>query len=140
MKEQNFKNHAKFVIGFHVVTFGFIIAALFVAIVLCVHSGISHETGFYLLTACSLGGLFVYIRQFAVQNQDRIIRSEENFRCYRLTGKISDSRLSIRQIIALRFADDSEYAELSEKAISQNLSPNDIKGAIKMWRADHQRV
>ena len=140
MKEQNFKSHAKYVTGFHIITFSFIVAALFVAIVLCVHLGMSHEIGFYLLTACSLLGLFFYTRQFAVQNQDRIIRSEENFRCYRLTGKTSDSRLSIGQIIALRFADDSEYVELSEKAISQNLSPKDIKGAIKVWRADHHRV
>ena len=140
MKEQNFKSHAKFVTGFHIVTLGFIVAALFVAIVLCVHRGMSHETGFYLLTACSLGGLFFYARRFAVQNQDRIIRAEENLRCYRLTGKTLDSSLSISQIIALRFAGDSEYADLSAKAISGNLSAKDIKAMVKEWRADHQRV
>jgi len=92
------------------------------------------------LVAVSLGLLFFYTRQFATGNQDRVIRAEENFRSYRLTGKTVDSRLTRDQLIALRFADDGEYAALSEKAISQNLSPNDIKQAIQQWRADHHRV
>lgn len=51
-----------------------------------------------------------------------------------------DSRLTRDQIIALRFADDSEYVRLSEKAISQNLSSKNIKEAIQKWRADHHRI
>src|SRR6185295_18077305 len=107
---------------------------LFVAIILLVHRGFSHETLFYLLVAVSLGLLFYYTRQFATGNQDRIIRAEENFRSYRLTGKPVDNRLTKSQVIALRFSDDSEYASLSDKAISQNLSPKDIKQAIQQWR------
>jgi hypothetical protein len=97
-------------------------------------------TVFGLLVAVSLGLLFNYTRQFATGNQDRIIRAEENFRSYRLTGKNMDDRLTRKQIIALRFADDSEYAALSDKAVSQNLKPKDIKQAIQQWRADHHRV
>ena len=51
-----------------------------------------------------------------------------------------DDRLTRKQIIALRFADDSEYVALSGKAVSQNLNPKDIKQAIQQWRADHHRV
>jgi hypothetical protein len=69
-----------------------------------------------------------------------VIRAEENLRCYELTGKKLDSRLSIGQIIALRFADDNEYEELSAQAITQNLSSADIKKAIQKWRPDHQRI
>jgi Family of unknown function (DUF6526) len=140
MEEQNFKKHAQYVPGFHVVTFGVIIAVAIFAIVLAVSSGINTATIFELLTAAGLGLLFYYLRQFATGNQDRIIRAEENFRSFRLTGKPLNSQLSRSQIIALRFADDSEYAALSDKAVSQNLSPQDIKQSIQQWRADHHRV
>lgn len=140
MKQQNFKKHAQYIPGFHLLTFAVILAALIIAIILLVHRGFSHETVFYLLVAVSLGLLFFYTRQFATGNQDRIIRAEEDFRSYRLTGKPVDSRLTKSQVIALRFADDSEYAALSGKAISHNLSPKDIKQAIQQWRADHHRV
>jgi hypothetical protein len=140
MKEQHFKKHSQYVPGFHFVTLAIILAALVIAIVLMVSLGVSSITIFGLLVAVSLSLLFFYTRQFATGNQDRVIRAEENFRSYRLTGKTVDSRLTRNQLIALRFADDSEYALLLEKAISQNLSPKDIKQAIQQWRADHHRV
>lgn len=140
MKEQHFKKHSQYVPGFHFVTLAIILAAFVIAIVLMVSSGVSSITVFGLLVAVSLGLLFFYTRQFATGNQDRVIRAEENFRTYRLTGKTVDSRLTRSQLIALRFADDSEYAGLSERAISQNLTPGDIKKAIQQWRTDHHRV
>jgi hypothetical protein len=140
MKEQHFKKHSQYVPGFHFFTLAIILAALVIAIVLMVSSGISSITIFGLLVAVSLTLLFFYTRQFATGNQDRVIRAEENFRSYRLTGKTVDSRLTRNQLIALRFADDNEYVLLSQKAVSQNLSPKDIKQAIQQWRADHHRV
>ena len=138
--EQHFKKHSRYIPGFHFFTSALILAALVIAIVLIVSLGATLITVFGLLVAVSLGLLFVYTRQFATGNQDRIIRAEENFRSYVLTGKPIDSRLNRNQIIALRFADDSEYAALTESAITQNLSAKDIKQAIQQWRADHHRV
>jgi len=140
MREQYFKKHSQYVPGFHFITLGIILATLIIAIALMVSSGVSSITVFELLVAVSLGLLFFYTRQFATGNEDRVIRAEENFRSYHLTGKMVDSRLTRTQLIALRFADDGKYAALSEKAITQNLSPNDIKQAIQQWRADHHRV
>jgi hypothetical protein len=140
MQEQNFKNHPQFVLGFHLVTSLFILVSLILAIVMMVSSGFSTMTIFGLLVSVSLVLLFFYLRQFATGNQDRVIRAEENFRSFRLTGKMLDSRLTRGQIIALRFADDTEYAALSDKAISENLSSTDIKKAVQQWRADHHRV
>jgi hypothetical protein len=140
MDDQNFKNHARFVPGFHLLAVATILAALAIAIILAIHTGISHETVFFLLVGLSLVLLFWYTRQFAAGNQDRIIRLEENLRSHRLTGKMQDSRLTKGQIIALRFADDDEYAALSERAIKRNMSPKEIKQAIQNWRADHHRV
>lgn len=140
MKEQNFKKHAQYVPGFHFLALTLIGASLIIAIILLVSGGFSLSNVFDLLVALSLGLLFFYLRQFATANQDRIIRSEENFRSFRLTGKVLDSRLTKGQIIALRFAGDEEYSSLTEKAIKEDLGPGDIKKAVQQWRADHHRV
>ena len=140
MDNQNFKNHARFVPGFHLLTGLSILAALAIAIILIIHKGVSHETVFFLLVGLSLVLLFWYTRKFANGNQDRIIRLEQNLRSQRLTGKMSDSRLTRGQVIALRFAGDDEYAALSEKAIKENMSPKEIKQAIQNWLSDHHRI
>jgi uncharacterized protein YeeX (DUF496 family) len=44
------------------------------------------------------------------------------------------------QIIALRFAPDSEYLALLDRAIKENLSNKDIKAAIQNWKADYHRL
>ena len=140
MNVQNFKNHSRYLPGFHFLTLALIIAALLIAVILMIHKGFSHETFFYVLVSVSLGLLFFYTRQFGIGNQDRIIRAEENFRCLRLTGKPLDNRMTRSQIIGLRFADDDEFADLMQRAINENLSQKDIKAAITKWRADHHRI
>ncbi len=92
-----------------------------------------------MLVGIALGLLFFYSRSFATGNQDRIIRAEEN-RSYRLIGGILDSRLSRSQIIALRFADDVEYANLSKRILAENLDAKAIKRSVQQWKADHHRV
>ncbi|SDP84250.1 hypothetical protein SAMN05216565_108157 [Litchfieldia salsa] len=84
--------------------------------------------------------LSVKLRGYAVYLQDRIIRNEENFRYYRLTGELLDSRLTLKQVIALRFADDEEYLGLVERALSENLSPDGIKKSVNNWKSDYHRV
>ncbi len=131
MQEQNFKKHAQYIPGFHLLTLSVILASSVIAIVLLISGGFSLATVFGLLITPSLGLLFFYTRQFATGNQDRIIRGEENFRSYRLTGKVLDECLTRDQIIALRFASDEEYSFLTEKAVKENLSPADIKKAVQ---------
>src|ERR1700751_5049769 len=116
MKQQNLKNHARLVPGFHFITAGITLIALVIAIILLVSNGFSLATVFDVLIAISLGLLFAYMRVFATGNQDRIIRAEENFRSYRLTGKTLNDQLTRAQIIALRFANDDEYPTLADKA------------------------
>ena len=84
--------------------------------------------------------LFFLCRTFPLKAQDRAIRAEENLRHYALTGKLLDSRLTIRQIVGLRFAIDEEFVTLAQRAAKENLSEKDIKMAIKSWRADTYRV
>ncbi len=79
-------------------------------------------------------------RIYALTLQDRLIRSEEQLRYYMFTNNKLDERITTKQLIALRFASDEEFVKLVERTLAENLSPTEIKQAVKMWRADHQRV
>lgn len=82
----------------------------------------------------------VFSRSFPMKAQDRVIRAEENLRHFALTGKLLDPRLTIKQIIGLRFASDAEFPELARKAADQEMSPDNIKKSVKNWRPDHDRM
>ena len=94
----------------------------------------------FILTGLSLLSGYFLFRSFSLKAQDRAIRAEENLRHFVLTGKLLDKNLQIKQIIALRFAPDDEFIALAERAVKENLSNDDIKKAIKNWRADHHRA
>jgi hypothetical protein len=82
----------------------------------------------------------LYARIYALKAQDRAIRVEENFRHFVLTGKPFDARIGTRQAVALRFASDAEMPALAARAAAESLKPDDIKKAVKDWRADEYRV
>ncbi|WP_127588475.1 DUF6526 family protein [Paenibacillus koleovorans] len=84
--------------------------------------------------------LFLIVRGYAAKVQDRAIRAEEKLRHYILTGKPLDNRLTIKQIVALRFASDEEFPALCRRAVLESLEPVAIKQAVRTWRADHDRV
>ena len=80
------------------------------------------------------------MRVFPIRVQDRAIRVEENLRYFSMTGKLLDKKLTMSQIIALRFAEDSEFLELVDQALQNNWTNKEIKQAIKNWRADNHRA
>ena len=142
MKQQNLKNHGKWVVGYHLITF----LAIFVLIVGSIrHLIYTNEDNLYpasllVLVAFILLFMFYFIRNFALKAQDRAIRAEEKLRYYILTGKPLSNKITTRQIIGLRFASDEEFPALAEKAEKENLSENDIKKSIKNWKPDLYRV
>lgn len=142
MKEQNFKNHAQMVPGFHYVTFGAIIALIGGSINYLLKATPENKYLASLLVLTSIVFVFIawFSRTFALKAQDRAIRSEENLRHYVLTGKLLPKNLTIGQIVALRFAADAEFPALAEKAAAENLSGKDIKQSIQNWKADFYRV
>jgi hypothetical protein len=95
-----------------------------------------------LFISLSVGLIFIgyYSRAFALKAQDRAIRAEENLRHFALTGSLLDKKLTIQQVIALRFASDEEFVDLAKMASENNLSNKEIKKEIKNWRADYYRV
>jgi hypothetical protein len=144
MQEQSYAKHAMFVPGFHFVLAGIILLTLVGSFVNLWQSLGDHERLYSasLIAAISvaLALLFFFTRNFAVGVQDRAIRAEENLRHFVLTGKLLDPRLSIGQIVGLRFASDAEFAELARKAAEEGLSRDTIKKSVKSWRPDHNRI
>jgi len=143
MEQQNYTNHTRYVKGYH-----FILSALLLVGVIGSAVNVYRHIYFEALLSCLLILLlfictfltWAYLRTFALKAQDRAIRAEESLRYFILSGKAVDNRLTMRQIIALRFAPDEEFLELAEKAAAENLSNKDIKQAIVNWRADHHRA
>ena len=82
----------------------------------------------------------IITRSYATKLQDRIIRQEVQFRHFVMTNKIIDTRITMKQMVALRFASDIEFLDLCEKAATQHLEPKIIKSMIKQRTPDHVRV
>lgn len=142
--EQNSKNHVRYHPLFHFIGAPLSLISLIGALInLCCSINRGGNVWLALFILCSTMLLiitFFLTRIYSNKVQDRVIRMEENFRYYLLTGKKLDMNLSIGQIIALRFASDDEFVTLCERAVKEKLSPNEIKAAIKNWRADQYRV
>ena len=142
MIEQNLKNHAKMVPGFHYVGLLSILALLIGSFINLCHSAPEnlYSASLICLIAFIAAILWAYTRLFSLKAQDRAIRAEENLRYYVMTGKLFPHELTVQQIIALRFAPDAEFLALVDKAIKENLSNKEIKLAIQNWKADYYRV
>jgi hypothetical protein len=142
MKQQNFKNHSKWVIGYHLVTFLAILALIIGSIMNLINSSENNLYSASLLVLVSFILLFsfYFLRAFALRAQDRVIRAEENFRHYLLTGKPLSNKITVRQAVGLRFSSDEEFPSLADKAVKENLSEKEIKQQIKSWKADLYRV
>jgi hypothetical protein len=142
MKEQNFKNHAKLVKGFHGLLFIAILALLIGAItnLILTSSDNLYLASLVVLIAVIFLIMAWYVRSFPLKAQDRAIKAEENLRYYVLTGKLFPKELKVGQIIALRFASDEEFLPLVEKSLKENLTNKEIKMLIQNWKADFHRV
>jgi Zn-dependent protease with chaperone function len=143
MTDQNFANHKRNVPGFHFVLTLLLTAGFILAIVNIVKhwqsDGLLMSLLILLIFACMFF-MFWFIRAFPIKAQDRAIRAEESLRYFILTRQPLPTSLTIGQIAALRFAPDDELLPLVEKTMAENLQPDDIKKAIKNWKADYHRV
>jgi len=138
---QNFKNHGRLDPMFHIV-----LALLeLILIIGSIRWFIKHPDGVHgglLLAAIILLLLMGNVRGYAVKNQDRIIRLEEQVRLRRLMPDEPGvlAALSMSQLIGLRFASDAEVPALARRAVKENLDRKAIKAAIVEWRPDEDRV
>jgi hypothetical protein len=97
----------------------------------------THDPGVLLLALVA----FVLIgtgRLCTTKLQDRIIQLEMALRCADQTELFS--RLSIQQVIALRFAFGPELGPLLARAVNEQMPPDAIKRAIQNWKPDNMRT
>jgi hypothetical protein len=142
---QHYKNHVKYYTPHHfifypVVLMGIIITARYYFKYPALHSVWAALIAIFILIAW----LSFMVRQhYALTLQNRLVRMEMRFRYFALTGKRFEpveQKISFGQLAALRFAGDEELEGLINRAISENLSPTDIKKAITNWQPDEMRV
>lgn len=142
MADQQFSNHVRYHPLYHFIASPLILAGLVLTITRYFNSA-SEEATAALIDMWGFLCLFllgVLVRTYSLKVQDRAIRAEETLRYFILTGKQFDRSLKTSQIIALRFASDEEFPDLVQRAVSEGLSPKQIKESIRQWRADHHRV
>jgi hypothetical protein len=142
MSEQSFKNHARYDPVFHFFLVPILSINLILAIVLLVkHPGL--HMVWYLVLSLAASLLLAQLRMYSVKVQDRVIRLEERMRLQALAPTEWHTqiyRLSVDQLIGLRFAADDEVVELAKQALEKGLNRKQIKERIKSWRADDWRV
>jgi len=87
--------------------------------------------------------LLLISRTYTTKLQDRIIRLEMRVRG---ESRLSPEQrrlleqLSIKQVVALRFASDAELPALVERTAREKLTPSDVKRAITNWIPDLDRT
>lgn len=143
MKKQTYSNHVRYYFPHHFIFYPLILVGFSVSVVYyCSQKNLVWL--FVALLFIIIGVLSFMLRQhYALTLQDRIIAQEVRFRYFTLTGQrfeVFEERLSLDQVLALRFASDEELPALVEKALAENLSPQSIKQSIIHWRADYMRV
>ena len=139
MQEQSYQKHTRLDPAYHMVAAPL---SLLSVVGSAIYVIARHTTPSVIVLVLSVALLLAVlkVRTYATTLQDRVVRAEENFRHFVLTGKPLDPALSLGQIIALRFASDQEFPELCARAVRERLSKDAIKRAVTHWRADTHRV
>ena len=145
MAEQNFANHTRYYIPHHFIFYP--AAMIFIAWAYHEERQQPDQQTLWIavigLTVLIIWVSFMLRQHYALSNQNRIVRLEMRFRYYILTQKRLEpveDRLSFGQLAALRFSSDEELPTLLQKAIDENLTPDQIKKQIKHWQPDLMRV
>jgi hypothetical protein len=148
MTEQNYRNHTRLVPGYHFATFGILTVNLLWSLYRLFRPPVAEFPLFdrvlAVLVAGALMSIALYARVFALAVQDRVIRNEMQARLAAvlppdLRARIGELRRG--HLIALRFASDEELPELTRQVLDGRLAKgNDIKKAVRSWRADDLRA
>ena len=142
---QTLKNHTRFNILFHFTIVPLLLLNLIVSIYITVHRwpAYEHTHLWWIVMAIVFFLMAGSARGSALKVQDRLIRLEERLRLAALlppAERVHIDELTVKQLIALRFASDAELPALVHKTLTQNLEPKAIKQSIVTWRPDHHRV
>ncbi|MET0647721.1 MAG: DUF6526 family protein [Pyrinomonadaceae bacterium] len=140
---QTYENHTRWHAAYHFFLAPVLLTNVIVALVQLVRDP-NLDRGWWLVVSLALAVLGALVRTYPLKAQDRIIRLEESLRYYQLLPEELAARaasLTTAQTVALRFAPDEELEGLVREVLAGRLTkPDDIKRAVKGWRADTLRV
>lgn len=141
--EQNFANHTQKLPPLYLAAF-LVLAANLLWALWSLFRFPTFSAALAVLTAMALLVVGLYARTNAQIVQNRVIRLEERLRLANILPpdlKARIGELSTGQLIALRFASDSEVSELVREVLASDLQDKKvIKAKIRTWRADFLRV
>jgi hypothetical protein len=142
---QSFKNHTRWDPAFHFFLAPMLLLNLGFAIYVTIHAwpGFKHTHLWWIVMSIVLLLILGKAREYALTNQNRLIRLEEQLRLADLLDEEDlglIDKITIKQFIALRFASDAELPTLAARAVAENLDPKQIKQSITTWRPDNDRV
>jgi hypothetical protein len=140
---QSYENHARYHAPFHYFVAPVLLTNVVVAVVQLVRDP-GLDRGWWLVVSLALLGVAGLARINPLRVQDRLIRLEESLRYYQLLPEDLARRaaaLTPAQTVALRFASDEELEGLVREVLEGRLNkPDEIKRAVRHWRADTLRV
>jgi len=140
---QSYENHTRWHAPFHFFVAPVLVTNFVVALVQLIRDP-GLDRGWWLVVSAALVVLAGLVRLNPLKAQDRLIRLEESLRYYQLLPEEVARRaasLTTAQTVALRFASDEELGGLVREVLEGRLTkPDEIKRAIKSWRADTLRV
>src|SRR5436190_7174704 len=141
--DQSYKNHARVSPLFHIWTFFPLLVNLIWSLYR-LRYGITGDSIVAVILAFGLVTLFGAVRRQVLTVQDRVIRLEMRLRLREMLPPdlaAQAARLSVQQLIALRFASDAELPVLVREVLAGTVStPKDIKLRVKDWQADYLRA
>ena len=144
MAEQSFEHHTKIVPPFHFFVLPMLVVNIVSSIYWCIHTEhiVAGIIGIAVALALAVG--VVALRVMVLKVQDRVIRLEERMRFERVLPADLQARISeftVEQLVALRFASNSELPALARTVLDEKLSSRkEIKKMIKVWRPDFARA
>jgi hypothetical protein len=143
MATQSFKSHTHLP-GLTAIGYCFVLIALAALAMRWLERGgrLSFAAGLLAIIAAEIV-LLAISRVYTTKLQDRIIRLEMRVRGASVLTPEQQrllQQLTMKQVVALRFASDAEMGALLERTVRENLSPADIKGAITSWTPDLDRT
>jgi len=104
----------------------------------------SLSAAIFVLLSSGASLLWFSVRMADLRLQDRLIRAEMRARLERVLGasrRLDIDRLSVKQMIALRFASDAELPGLVVEVLGGTTIESDaIKRKVREWQADTLRV
>jgi multisubunit Na+/H+ antiporter MnhB subunit len=141
---QNVENHKRYFPLFHFIAVPLLAVYLVYSLYVLVRAPSLASVMGVVLAAGVTAAVFAS-RIMAATVQNRVIRLEMTMRLARVLGAAAAAdaiaKLTLPQMIALRFASDSELPALTARVASNELTTGmQVKQAIREWQADFLRA